>query len=89
MSSISKLHNKDNFNFMCIEVCVHMQMLVYVTICIHDTVRGQPPVLVLSHSTLFFFYRVSYDPRSHLVDWAGLLGSPRNHCVSISSTMNL
>lgn len=28
MSSIPKLHNKDNFNFVCIEVCVHMQMHV-------------------------------------------------------------
>lgn len=56
MSSIPKLHNKDNFNFMCIQVCVHMQMHVHMTIFIHDAVRGQPPVLVLSHSTLFFFF---------------------------------
>lgn len=51
MSSVPKSHNKDNFNFVCIEVCVHMQMRVRVTIWIHDIVRGQPPGIVL-----FFFF---------------------------------
>lgn len=41
MSSVPKSHNKDNFNFVCIEVCVHMQMRVRVTSDYMDTWRCQ------------------------------------------------